>query len=182
MVPPPAARCMMYMASSEPSSVPDTEYIAPASLLTRTIWPLAGYNKLSSTPPKERDPRPVQFMTRSAGLPLLCVPAAAASWMCFRDARFKWTPFLRHCDSNQGRYTAVLMQTDVKTLASLIPFGKEDAGICRNYDTISALNRRPFCCQSVFLTSGNRLRHHGFGDRSSENHSAVAEPASFFLL
>src|ERR1700744_755482 len=56
----------------------------------------------------------------------------AASEMCLKTARLKITPFLRHCETSQGRYIAVLMHTDVNTVAWSIPGGRASLGSIRN--------------------------------------------------
>ncbi len=49
-------------------------------------------------------------------------------------ARLKTTPALRHCETSQGRYMAVLIQTEVKEVALSMPGLSSDFGTSRNCD------------------------------------------------
>lgn len=116
----PSARSMMYNASSSPSSVPEVLAMTPpVELRTNTIWPRPGYVVSSRTPSRVSAPRPVQLTTMSARCLLWC--SAAASATCDTMPRRSWTLWARHWPTSQGRYSAVLMQTDVKALAEVMP-------------------------------------------------------------
>lgn len=166
----------LHIASSGPSSVPETVYILPpASFRTTTIWPRAGYNALSSTPPSRSDDKPVQLTMRSAAFPELCSSAASAK--CARSARFSTIPRFKHCDASHGRYSAVLMQTEVNAVPLSTRAGNSERSRVRNchhLSTLDTVNEKIDDC-----TAGNKSLNHGSSLAKSAIHSPVGVPASF---